>query len=550
MGISKKNVIELLRVSTDHQDVARQRAENDYVKQKYGLHVVRTLELIGVSGTATLDDAQVQQVLADLASPGVDGILISSMDRLFRPKEYRHFSILDRFTKEGKKIWSAREGEVDPASDEGYDKCITAGGRAGAEWRDLRRRSAGGRRRKLEAGKLDHGTPKYGYVYIRKWHPGGQRFELDTAMALPNLSKVDVVRMVFQWRRSGMTPYTAAARLNEMGILSAGTNGKPSGLWSRQTVRQMLTSTTYIGQHKRGGVIVPCPRIIDDELFYAVQASMDASRNQHVGRPSKIFLLRGFLWCGKCGRRCVGNRKAKQARLNRSATYRCGNISNKPPQKRLCDASQVPRDKIESAAWGTIWRMLKTPQLLLEMGRAHLARLEKRSNHGGAVDLERELVRLRAKLNTTRDMTQEGLLPYAKGRADIRECERRIKEIEQELAAAGRVLQLPPLRATEAALREITGGAEPETYDERRRILEGILDLRMTYLDGDLTIEGKVPIAGAALLSGSTKNCNSRLDADAEPQRCHHYQAEQRRPRQAAERETYTSHEQASPLAD
>src|SRR5262249_55781634 len=153
-----KNIIELLRVSTDLQDVARQRTDLERLKKRFNLHAVRTLELHGVSGTATLDNKQVQQVLNDLANPDVAGLGLSSLDRLFRPgKRYGQFAILDRFVDEGKAMWTIREGEIDPATDEGYDKCIQAGGRAGAEWRDLRTRTMAGRREKLEAQKLDCG---------------------------------------------------------------------------------------------------------------------------------------------------------------------------------------------------------------------------------------------------------------------------------------------------------------------------------------------------------------------------------------------------------
>jgi len=66
----KKRIIALLRVSTDAQDVARQRADLERLKAKFGLSVNRVLELVGVSRTATLDNAQIQQLLADLERPG------------------------------------------------------------------------------------------------------------------------------------------------------------------------------------------------------------------------------------------------------------------------------------------------------------------------------------------------------------------------------------------------------------------------------------------------------------------------------------------------
>src|SRR6516225_2437426 len=196
-----RNIIELLRVSTDLQDVARQRTDLERLKKKFNLTALRTLELHGVSGTATLDNKQVQQILKDLALSEVAGIGLSALDRLFRPKRYGQFAILDRFVDEGKMIWSLREGEIDPASDEGYDKCIQAGGRAGAEWRDLRRRTMDGRREARESGHLDHGCAAYGYIVINKTTTSHARIDIDTGMSsVEGITKVHVVQMIFRWR--------------------------------------------------------------------------------------------------------------------------------------------------------------------------------------------------------------------------------------------------------------------------------------------------------------------------------------------------------------
>ena len=80
------------------------------------------------------------------------------------------------------------------------------------------------------------------------------------------------------------------------------------------------------------------------------------------------------------------------------------------------------------------------------------------------------------------------------------------------------MVSLPPLHAAEAALREITTGPEPKTYERKRDILEGILDLRLNYFDGDLEIEGKIPVPGAADASTGSgkKKCNRGLDAHSQ----------------------------------
>ena len=90
-----KRALALLRVSTDGQDVARQRADIEKLKKLHSLDVVRSLELVGISGTTTLTNEEVQQVLREVQQPGIDGLALSSVGRLFRPRRGSHFGILD-----------------------------------------------------------------------------------------------------------------------------------------------------------------------------------------------------------------------------------------------------------------------------------------------------------------------------------------------------------------------------------------------------------------------------------------------------------------------
>lgn len=458
-----KNIIELLRVSTDLQDVARQRTDLERLKRRFNLNAGRTLELHGVSGTATLDNKQVQQVLNDLGRPDVHGIGLSSLDRLFRPgKRYGQFAILDRFVDEGKVIWSLREGEIDPATDEGYDKCISAGGRAGAEWRELRRRTLDGRRETLEKGKLDCGKARYGYIYIDKHHPGPERrqtYELDPVEALPGLSKQQVIRDVFAWCKAGTKTYSIAKRLNEAGILSPGYRGHPPGLWSRETVRKLLKSRTYTGEHVRSGIMVPCPRIIDDETFALVQERMEENKRQHVGRPSSLYLLRKYLWCDKCQHRCLGHRTTHRGKVY--GQYRCGNVDNKPPHVRYCDAPGVGQAVVETAAWAMIWAVLTSPVLLLEMGQAYYDSLP-RPESEGLKELERELARLRDREEVVLELMKRKLMKIPEGQKEIEQDIRpRVAQIREELRTAGRIIRLPSLQEAEATLPRSWMGQSP-----------------------------------------------------------------------------------------
>src|SRR4051812_47756620 len=103
----KLKVISFLRVSTDAQDTARQKADVARVIAANNLEVLRTLELVDVSGCKVINNRDVQTVLRDLKSPDIAGIAISALDRLFRPNNYSDFSILDSFRQTRKLIFSA-----------------------------------------------------------------------------------------------------------------------------------------------------------------------------------------------------------------------------------------------------------------------------------------------------------------------------------------------------------------------------------------------------------------------------------------------------------
>ena len=361
--------------------------------------------------------------------------------------------------------------------------------------------STRGRREKLQSGKLDHGSAPDGYVYVDKRQKDGCRLEVNPARA-------NIWQDIFRWRgEQHMAKYAISKRLNDAGILTA-----RGGRWSPRVIGQNLAKRTYCGEHVRCGITVPCPAIVSKELFDACQRFNEQSVKQHVGRPSNRYLLRGFVWCAKCDKRMITNPGVSGGHHHAHPYYRCGHIEYKP-FKRLCHAPSVYCDVLEPAAWGEIWKVLTNPDLLLELAQAYVDKRQKPEAQGVA-NLERERVKLLGKIKTTRAMIQDSLIPYAQGKADIRAAEARIEAIDQQRAAAGAVLELPTRHQVEAAVQEIlTAGNEPETYDERRPILEGIRELRMSYYDRTLEISGKIPVLVKSTSCGQ-KNWDRGIDPD------------------------------------
>jgi hypothetical protein len=113
----------------------------------------------------------------------------------------------------------------------------------------------------------------------------------------------------------------------------------------------------------------------------------------------------------------------------------------------------------------------------------------------GLKDLERELVQPRDREEVILELLKRKLMKISEGQQEIEQDIRpRVAINPEKLRMAGRIVRLPSLWEAEASLREIVDGPMPETYQDRRKILDRIGELRMTYLDGELEIAGKVPI--------------------------------------------------------
>jgi site-specific DNA recombinase len=155
----QKRVVEVLRVSTNVQDNQRQKADIERVKAAHSLVGDRTVELDGVSGRKVLANRDMQRVLADLRLPHIAGVAISALDRLFRMERYSDFGILDNFIDTGKMIFSAKEGPLDLATDAGLIISLMSGATGALEWRELRRRTVGGKELLRKLGGCADGRP-------------------------------------------------------------------------------------------------------------------------------------------------------------------------------------------------------------------------------------------------------------------------------------------------------------------------------------------------------------------------------------------------------
>jgi hypothetical protein len=460
-------------------------------------------------------------MVAALALPSVDGVSVSSIDRLFRPEDFS-FLLLQEFHKHRKVIISTKEGYVEPWTPEGWATCMRAAMQAGSELFETKRRSRGGRKKAHAQQKPCNTGACYGILYVDKYsrdaNGRSQYFMEDPeGSSVGGLSKREVVRNVFDWRSHNRLRTSAIRRrLNDAGILTAGLKKKDGswqykpGPWSRQTVIQMLKNRHYIGEHCEGGklVDVPCPQFIERDVFEGVQAMFKESKEIHNGRPTTKHLLSGFLRHRKCNRRY--NTKG-----GRYPSYISGNRDNRLGTP-LCDCPQIRCTTIEDVAFHAIWRILTQAEILLANAKAYYDSLPSQK---ATAKLEKNRAVIQSRIERTRRMVKIGTEDEDKGNAEILEDMREVAKIQAELRAANSVMGLPPLHVIEAGCRQIAEGPAPETYEERRPILEKLADLKIFY-DHDHIVEitGKVPVPVPDAAVSPKRNCKGRIGADPESQ--------------------------------
>jgi DNA invertase Pin-like site-specific DNA recombinase len=154
----KRRAIAIVRVSTDQQDMDRQRRDIAAAARAHNLTIVRKLEWEGLSGTKMLTNAEVGQVLDDLSRPDIDGVCISAIDRLTRPGELGHLAIFDAFQRTGKMIWTPGQ-EIDTRTQTGFLTAGIQGVISGVERMTLLGRMAGGKETvRLRGGNPDGST--------------------------------------------------------------------------------------------------------------------------------------------------------------------------------------------------------------------------------------------------------------------------------------------------------------------------------------------------------------------------------------------------------
>jgi site-specific DNA recombinase len=419
------------------------------------LYRVRFLQVYrdeGISGTVPMGERPAgARLLADLRAGSVDAIHVYRVDRLAR----RIWILLETVREveaHGGKLVSLTES-FDTGTPVGRLLLTLLGAFAEYERESIAERTREGHRRLSREGCWVGGPrPPYGYrVEDRRLVPS----ETPIPGVSPPLSEAGVVQLAFHLLTERRLPCgRAAAYLNSLGLPPA-----KGGPWSPQSVRHLITNSTYRGLriygkrtvHAAPTITQPVPPLVTEAQWQEAQAAL--LRNRSGSRPStaREYLLRGLLVCGVCGRRYLGVTPTPP----RWAVYSCARRANETGSRR-CSGANLPLAWAEAEVWERVRRFLEDPDA------EGLAAAET-ADPAERIQLEAEARGLEGLLREKDAERARVVSVHRRGRIDDAGLDRHLDEIEAEEVT---------LRSRR---REVEGrleaAAPPADLAERRRAL-------------------------------------------------------------------------------
>lgn len=328
------------------------------------------------TGAELFERPRLADLRAAIARREVDVVIVHALDRLSR-KPAHQLIIADECARHGVALHSATE-KIDDTPTGQLIQYVTTWA-AELEREKIRERTLRGKRARLLEGKLPAATHLYGY-------------RRDGDVRVVHEPEAMVVRDMFAWvAGEHLSIRGVTRRLNEREIPAP-----RSRVWGKSQVQRLLANPAYKGVtvawrwKSRGGnrnsvirpesewIMLPdhvTPAIISDALWTTVQLIIAENRGDATRNAARQFLLRGMIWCERCGRRMYSDTEKHLTRV-----YRCSSRD----KGGSCGVPRVPAADVEHEIWGELERMILAPDLIREVTSS-------RRDPAGGEDLERDL---------------------------------------------------------------------------------------------------------------------------------------------------------------
>lgn len=470
-----KNVLQLIRVSTEAQagsdraSLASQRTINQRTAQTYGLTIVKTIEIVDVSGAAVLLSSEMQELLRLIADREIVGVVTREFSRLMRPENFSDYALLQAFAETGTLLYLP-DGPIDFSSDTGRLIGAVRAWQAGTERTDMLKKTWAAKESKRRAG---------GFAQGRICLPHGVTFDGAKWSYTP---EAEAVKIAFHLVLAGELNYYELSR--QVGI-------PPFNL------RVILRNPIYTGwrvidkkrdpsikahQSKANGKQKDRPKIprtpdeiiryraiepglITESEFARAQELMGLKRMRHWSNQPGYehrFTYNGFLTCSSCG-------LFVQTSWSRDDYYVC---KGRRVVGEKCQSKYMRRDVLDPELDSMFAAKFTDRDFLIEIAKKWASKQSSNDSATKHARLESQSAALRSKRQRVLDGYFEGLI-------DRTERDRRLAAIDSDLSAVTGLLmsEAPTPVGLEAlvSIFEVFADWDRLEREDKRRILPAVV---------------------------------------------------------------------------
>lgn len=294
--------------------------------QKHGLDIIHIYADHHISGKSAENRAELQQMLRDAEKRQFDFVICWKVDRLGRNREEL---VLNKLKLKHCGVRVAYAEETIPDGPEGIILESLMEGLAEYYSADLRQKILRGKRESAIKGYAVTGIAPLGYKIVDR------RYEIDPEEA-------PIVQEIFRRVLDGETNKNIIADLTARGVRThSGTPLSPNG------ISGILRNAKYHGECYYHDIAIPCPRIIDDETWEAVQRKRKISSPHRVAGSKKAaseFLLTLKGYCGYCGAPLI----AETGTSHTGAKYCYYKCSARKKDRHTCTAPAWRKETLEN----------------------------------------------------------------------------------------------------------------------------------------------------------------------------------------------------------
>ena len=312
----------------------------------------------GVTGTLALRDREAGAALlwaAGTTPRSFDHVLVYKLDRLGRSAKVM-LEAFEALKKLGISIRSITE-PFDTSNPIGEFVFQLLGSVAQLERSVILERTASGIARAVAKGKYLGGKLPYGYVSLEGMLAPDTSPILEVTHCA--LTPVEVVRLIFSQANAGMNTRKIADHLTELGVPPRNVSNRgrvyDRESWRPHAIGFMLSSTTYRGAFKSGSTVTPCPELVGEDLWHAVQTRRWGAGPRKAKSLSKGYILQGKVRCVLCGRVYAGWVGNVWKQAPRKIYYRCVGATG----KIRCKNRAISMRALEDQVWGMVLEGLR-----------------------------------------------------------------------------------------------------------------------------------------------------------------------------------------------